>query len=65
MVEAVMSELVSMRAVSLFCGKIQGNSSISAGRRPVIRRVPSVNSMAYQQISLSVKTGKTFRAIRE
>jgi hypothetical protein len=29
-------------------------------KKTIIRRVRSVNSMAYQQISLSVKTGKIF-----
>jgi hypothetical protein len=63
-VEAVRSELVSARRFPV----LRENTGKFADFRlktTMIRRLRSGNSIAYQRISLSVKTGKNFRAIRE
>ena len=59
-VEAVISELVSVHVFPVLrenTGKFVDFSL----KMTVIRGVCSANSMAYQRISLSVKTGKVFR----
>ena len=58
-VEAVISELVSVRRFPVLrenTGKFVDFSL----KKAIIRGVRSVNSMAYQRISLSIKTGKSF-----
>jgi len=58
-VEAVIGELVSVRLFPVLrenTGKLVDFSL----KKTIIRRVRSVNSMAYERISLSVKTGKIF-----
>jgi hypothetical protein len=58
-VQAVIGELVSVRLFPVLrenTGKFVDFSL----KKNIIRRVRSVNSMAYQRISLSVKTGKLF-----
>ena len=57
--EAVISELVSVRRFPVMrenTGKFVDFSL----KKAIIRGVLSVNSMAYQRISLSIETGKIF-----
>ena len=57
--EAVISELVSVRRFPVL-RENTGKFVEFSLKKTLIRRVRTVNSMAYQRISLSFKTGKIF-----